>query len=58
MSPSQMKAIKIIAEFEELLNEKGISIPCEDREGEPDEARIYGSDYYDLENKITEILDA
>jgi hypothetical protein len=47
----------IIECFEELLDEKDISIPSEDRYGDDDEARIYGSEYYELEEKILFLLD-
>ena len=51
-------AIRIIDEFERLLAEKGIKIPNNEREESlnNDEAYIYGSDYYDLEDNIVEIL--
>ena len=49
-------AIKIMEIFEEFLDRKDITIPSEDREGNPEEARIYGCEYYELEDKITEIL--
>lgn len=49
-------AVKICGLFEELLDEHDITIPSDDREGEKDEARIYGDVYYDLEDEITEIL--
>lgn len=49
-------AIMILDIFEEMLDEKGITIPDEDREGEEGEACLYGSTYYDLENQITELL--
>ena len=49
-------ALKIIDIFEGLLAEHEIYIPSEDREGEPDEACIYGCEYYDLEDSITELL--
>lgn len=49
-------AVKICGLFEELLDEHDITIPSEDREGEEDEARIYGDIYYDLEDDVTEIL--
>ena len=52
-------AIEILDEFEELLGRKEIKIPSEDREpdGEvPDEACLYGSEYYELEDIITDIL--
>jgi len=49
-------AIDIIDEFENLLDEKNITIPSRDREGGKDEARIYGEEYYNLEDSITNIL--
>jgi hypothetical protein len=49
-------AIAIIDEFEELLAEHGIKVPSEDREGREDEACIYGSEYYALEDAIVAIL--
>lgn len=57
MEKNRKIAIKILDKFEELLEEKDITIPNDDREEEQDEARIYGSDYYDLEDAIVEILD-
>lgn len=50
-------AIKIIDEFEELLGELNIKIPSKDREGGIEEACIYGSEYYQLEDAITEIIE-
>ena len=49
-------AIQIIDEFEELLAEKNVMIPSDDREGREEEACIYGSEYYHLEDAITDIL--
>ena len=46
----------IIGQFEMLLNKKDITIPSDDREGNEDEARIFGKEYYDLEDKIENIL--
>ena len=46
----------IIDIFEELLNRLDITIPDKRREGEEDEARIFGDAYYELENKIVERL--
>ena len=46
----------IIDIFEELLDRLDITIPDKWREGEEDEARIFGDTYYDLENKIIERL--
>lgn len=49
--------------FEEFLEEHGITIPCEDeaeeKERKEDEcsARIYGSEYYELESRIQEFLE-
>ena len=44
----------IIDIFEELLDKLDITLPDEWREGEEDEARIFGDTYYELENKIVE----
>ena len=49
-------AADIIDIFEELLDRLDITIPDEWREGEEDEARIFGDTYYELENKIVERL--
>ena len=42
--------------FEELLDRLDITLPDKWREGEEDEARIFGDVYYELENKIVERL--
>ena len=49
-------AIMILDIFEGMLADKGIMIPDEDREGDKDEACLYGSTYYELEDAITELL--
>lgn len=49
-------AIGILDIFENLLDEKGIDIPSDDRNGDEGEARIFGTEYADLEDKITELL--
>lgn len=51
-------AISIIDIFEDLLDENDITIPDEFRSGEKgsDEARIFGDTYYNLEDKITDLL--
>lgn len=49
-------AIMILDIFEGMLADKGIIIPDEDREGDEDEACLYGSTYYELEDAITELL--
>lgn len=46
----------IIDIFEELLDRLDITIPDKWREGEEDEARIFGDAYYELEDKIVERL--
>ena len=50
-------AIRIIDEFESLLSNYDIKIPSEEREQKENEACIYGTQYYDLEQSIIEILD-
>lgn len=49
-------AFSILQDVEELLDEKDITIPSSDREGREEEARIYGTEYYLLEDAITGIL--
>ena len=46
----------IIDIFEELLDSLDITLPDQWREGEEDEARIFGDTYYELEDKIVERL--
>ena len=48
--------IAILDIFEEMLEEKGIIIPDEDRTGDESEACLYGMTYGILEDKITELL--
>lgn len=50
-------AIRIIDEFENLLSMYNIKLPSEDRENDETEACIFGKNYYELEDNITEILD-
>lgn len=51
-------ANEIVELFEELLDEKGIEIPCEDEEEQRDryndgnETKIYGMEYWSLVDKI------
>lgn len=49
-------AADIIDIFEELLDHFDITLPDKWREGEEDEARIFGDAYYELENRIVERL--
>ena len=48
--------IKIINEFEHLLEKYNIDIPDKYRQGDEDEAHIYGDEYYILENNIKQII--
>ena len=57
MDKNREVAIKIIELFEELLEKYQIQIPSEDRENNPDEASIFGTNYYNLEDGITKILE-
>lgn len=57
MEKTRIIANKIIDKFEELLKKYNIKIPNQERTNNEDEACIYGSDYYNLEDGITEILD-
>lgn len=49
-------SINIISIFEELLEKNNITIPDDNRIGDEDEARIYGETYYELEDKILDLL--
>ena len=49
-------SVDICELFEDLLEEHDISIPDEEREGRPEEARLYGTTYADLEYKVLNIL--
>ncbi|MEK6677577.1 MAG: hypothetical protein AABZ47_18230, partial [Planctomycetota bacterium] len=49
-------AIQIRDEFEDLLHEKGILVPSADREGQPDEACLFGEENSRFEEAITAIL--
>lgn len=55
--PFRDTAAAIIDLFEDILDENNITIPDEYRQGDPDEARIYGDTYYALENSIEIILE-
>lgn len=56
MNKARELAIGILNMFEEMLDEKGIMIPDEYREGAEGEACLYGDTYYTLEDKITTLL--
>jgi hypothetical protein len=53
-----MRELAILAceEFEDLLDDKNIMIPSVDREGCEEEACLYGSEYYALEDAVVGIL--
>ena len=46
----------MFGEFEDLLHEKDVMIPSSDMEGHGGEARLYGSEYYRLEDAMPGIL--
>ena len=49
-------SVDICELFEDLLEENDITIPDDEREGEPNEARLYGTTYADLEYRVLNIL--
>ena len=49
-------AAQICDVFEELLAEHDIIIPDDGREGEEDEAALFGDAYYSTEDAVVEIL--
>ena len=57
ISPQRELAIEILDEFEDLLEGHNLTITDRDREGNEEEARIYGMNYYALEDKITEMIE-
>lgn len=50
-------AIMILDIFEDMLEEKGVMIPDDDRTGAEGEACLYGCTYGDLEEEITALLE-
>lgn len=46
----------VIDVFEEFLSEKRIPVPNSEKTGEKDEAILFGSDYYGLEDRISGLL--
>lgn len=56
MRKERETAIRILDKVEELFNRKGVRVPSEDRENEKGEACLFGREYYQLEDNITEIL--
>lgn len=55
-------ANEIVELFEDLLGQKGIEIPCEDKEEQKEryydgnEAKLYGMEYWNLVSKIENLL--
>ena len=56
MDQRRILAIRILELFEDVLEEKNITIPDEDRTGSDEEARLYGMTYANLEDAIVEVL--
>lgn len=46
----------VIDNFSDLLASKHMEIPSDDREGADNEDEIYGTEYYELEDAVTETL--
>jgi len=49
-------AMQILDEFEDLLTDKNIKIPSDDREGDADEAGLFGREHSRLQEAIVGIL--
>lgn len=47
----------IIEEFEMTLDRHNITIPSDDREGQEGEARLYGTEYYQIEQRIQYLIE-
>lgn len=56
MEKARETAISILSVFEDLLDSHNITIPDEDRIGTKEEARIFGKTYFNLEDKITDLI--
>ena len=46
----------VMEAIEQMLDDAGVTIPDDHREGAEDEARLFGGTYYDLEAKVYDIL--
>lgn len=63
MSNNREIACDIVELFDELLNQKGIEIPCESQHEEAErhlgnnEAKLYGLEFWNLVDQIQSILD-
>lgn len=57
MKKERELAIKIISIFEDYLADNNVKIKNTEKEGNDGESIIYGTDYYNLEDTITEILE-
>lgn len=49
-------AIYLLNEVEELLDEHNIEVPDADREGNKEEASLYGTTYYNLEDTFVRLI--
>lgn len=64
MNKTRELAANIVDMFDDLLYEKGISIPCEDSseeseryaDGNSNEAMLYGTEFWNLVDKIEAVL--
>lgn len=56
MTKERKIAIMILDIFEDMIEEKGIMIPDEDRTGDEGEACLYGITYANLEDEIYSLL--
>ena len=62
MNKAERLAISVVEAFEDLLDEKNLEIPCadhceeEERHDNDNSAKIYGTEYGDLVEKVAEIL--
>lgn len=49
-------AIDICSAVEEFLEKYNITIPSNDRTGSDDEARLFGTEYYEFEDAVINVL--
>lgn len=62
MDKKRELAARIVDLFDDLLYQKGIEVPCEDKQEQADRhdhentAKLYGMEYWDLLDRVEKLL--
>jgi len=56
MKKSKLLAAEIIDKFEDLLEKYNITIPSDDRSGDEAESRFYGTEYFNMQDEVEEMI--